>query len=166
MPWRSRGRDVRAKLESHDLSSVGASWRARTLQFAALPGKFALVGAANTLLDLVLFLALVYLAGLRPTPANGISYSCGIINGFVLNKHWTFKATRRQGVLHRQFAIFALVNLVGLSLATVIVWGLAEPLGPPLAKLVAIGGTFGWNYTTSRHLVFSDRRGGATVSLQ
>ena len=155
MLWRSHCRDVHAKLETHRLSCVGMSWRARTPQSAVLPGKFALVGVANTLLDCALFLVLVYLAGLRPAPANIISYSCGVLNSFVLNKHWTFKATRNQGVLHRQLAVFVLVNLVGVGLATVIVWKLADPLGPPLAKAVAVGGTFAWNYATSRHLVFS-----------
>jgi len=130
------------------------SWRARLLRIGLQPGKFALVGVANTLLDFALFLALVYLAGMRPVPANVISYSSGILNSFVLNKHWTFKATRDQGVLHRQLAVFVGVNLVGLGIASVIVWGLADILGPPLAKLVAVGGTFGWNYGASRHLVF------------
>ena len=125
---------------------------------AVRPAKFAAVGVANTVLDFAVFSALVYAAGMQPTMANLISYSCGIANSFIFNKHWTFAETRKQGLVQRQFALFAASNLVGLGIASAIVWALADPIGPIGAKVAAIGATFVWNYLTSRHLVFRDRQ--------
>ena len=86
------GRDMHAKLENEGSPGIRIGLRRRTIQFVSLPSKFALVGVVNTVLDFALFMTLVYFAGLGPTSANIISYTCGILNSFVLNKHWTFKA--------------------------------------------------------------------------
>ena len=124
---------------------------------AAVPAKFAIVGITNTLIDYVVFLMLVYILKINVLPANVVSYSCGIINSFIMNRQWTFSATRHTGPVARQFAAFLMCNLAGLGIASFILWLLAAPLGPALAKLVAVGGTVTWNYTLSRYLVFAAR---------
>lgn len=136
-------------------SRRGPAWRNGTLRLATPPGKFALVGVVNTILDSVIFLLLVYMFDFNPVVSNSISYSCGIVNSFFLHQRWTFRSQPRpSGMVHRQFFLFTVLNLMGLGIATIIVWGLAEPLGPVAAKAIAIGGTFVWNYGTSRRFVF------------
>lgn len=134
----------------------------RLYTLVSTPGKFAVVGIANTVLDASLFLLLVYGLEVPPVAANLISYSAGMINSFVLNKNWTFSHTAGQGEPTQQFVLFALLNLVGLAIATALVWWLAEPLGPALAKGVAVGAVFAWNYSTSRFLIFRRRTGPQT----
>lgn len=131
------------------------TWPTTAKRFFVSPVKFGIVGVANTLLDFALFMALVYLLGMRPTPANVISYSCGILNSFILNKHWTFCKTPYRRQTDRQLIMFVVFNVVGLGIASAIVWALADHLGPAGAKLIAIVGTFTWNYLTSRYLVFA-----------
>ena len=52
-------------------------------------GRFALVGALGTGLDMGLLLLLTA-AGLPTLPANVISYSAGIVNNYTWNRRWTF----------------------------------------------------------------------------
>jgi len=115
--------------------------------------KFALVGVANTLLDLAIFALLVNFAEWVPARANIVSYGCGLLNSFMLNRQWTFayKGGRSPAV---QFARFALVNLGALGLSTLVVWGASPVVGPMPAKAAAIVLTFGWNYFLTRDVVF------------
>ncbi|MCK4764974.1 MAG: GtrA family protein [Candidatus Aminicenantes bacterium] len=53
--------------------------------------KFNIVGIMNTAVDFTIFTLLIYLS-LHHMISQVISYSCGVVNSYLWNKFWTFKA--------------------------------------------------------------------------
>jgi putative flippase GtrA len=66
----------------------------RTRMFAAQAVRFALVGATNTALTLCAYGALV-LAGVPGPVAGAAGWALGAINGYRLNRGWTFGSAMR-----------------------------------------------------------------------
>ena len=120
------------------------------------PLRFALVGGANTALDLTLFAALTAALGVAPEPANAISYGSGIASSFILNRHWTFADAR--GDVAEMLMRFIALNLGALLLSTVLVTALAQMMAPVIAKLLSLPVMFPLSYGMSRHFVFRRAR--------
>ena len=100
--------------------------------------RFGCVGAANTVLTLVTFAALTR-AGLLADAASALAFCAGAINGYLLNRSWTFKAP---GSLARYVPVQALGALASAGLHVFV----AECLViPPVTVLT---------YLLSRHFVF------------
>jgi putative flippase GtrA len=53
--------------------------------------KFALVGVSNTLITLAVYTFLLKVAGVWYLAASAIGFVVGAINGFLLNRRWTFR---------------------------------------------------------------------------
>jgi putative flippase GtrA len=114
--------------------------------------RFGIVGISNTLLTLASF-ALLTAAGLAPPPASAIAFGIGALNGYLLNRSWTFRGGRRgPRTVARYVAVQALgagFSAAGVALA---VRGLdlgrlpAEALVLPVVTLLT--------YTLSRTVVF------------
>lgn len=111
--------------------------------------RFATVGAITTLLDIALFTTFVAAAA-PPAPANLVSYSCGIVVSYALNRTWTFGARHS----HAKALKFVAATLAGLLISTVLVAGLATLMSPTLAKILSVPVVFAWNYLTARLWVF------------
>ena len=130
-----------------------------TLRDLHRPAKFAVVGLANTAVDIGVFGCLTVLFGWSPVIANVVSYSAGHMNSFLLNRHWTFKsrgtgpASRASG--WRQFTRFTAVNLAAMALNTSVVWLLGATIGALPAKFAATVVSFAWGYALSRRWAFS-----------
>jgi putative flippase GtrA len=121
--------------------------------------RFALVGVVNTLIDLLLFVALRS-AGMPVLGANAISTTAGLAFSFVANRRFTF--ADRTGHLGRQLVLFIGGTGVGLwVLQPAIILGLdhllrtwgatSDALLLWVPKLAAIAAGIVWNY------VFYDR---------
>ena len=82
--------------------------------------KFGMVGIANTAIDLAIFSALTFAAGVAPPLANVVSYSSGVAASFWMNRRWTFR-DRTVRKPSAQLPLFVVGNLVGLALSTAIV---------------------------------------------
>ncbi len=124
--------------------------------------RFGLVGISGTLVDFIILTLLKELLHLPTLTANTISYSCGIINNFILNRLWTFPEAR-QARIATQFIRFTLVSLVGLALNDLLVTWLEVPLGALLnspeqgylpAKLAATAVVLAWNFIGNRLWTF------------
>ncbi len=76
--------------------------------------KFAIVGASNTLVDLVITSVLNAIFTWYYA-AKVIGYCCGIANSYLLNSRWTFKEERRKDT--REIVSFIAVNLVVLLIS-------------------------------------------------
>lgn len=78
--------------------------------------KFALVGASNTLVDLIITRILGAIFGWYYV-SKIIGYICGVANSYILNTGWTFKEERKRNIA--EVTRFIAVNLVvlGISLA-------------------------------------------------
>lgn len=123
--------------------------------------RFALVGVANTGVDMGLYAVLVLAAGVPPVLANVLSYSAGILCSFVLNSRWTFRATRRSAAQSLPaFALFGSAAAAGLALSTLIVAVLEGIAGPIAAKAVSVPLVFGWSFLSARHILKAPARAG------
>ena len=121
------------------------------LALAVVPATFALVGVSSTAIDIAIFWALVELVQVPPLLANAISYSTGAINSFL---HVTFRDRAARRGSGEQLALFIVVRLVCLAIASLVL-AVALHFMPSLpAKLVSIVVTFVVAYALSSWLVF------------
>lgn len=83
--------------------------------------KFALVGASNTIVDMIVntivtfLLKLVFSGGWIVYVAKAVGYACGILNSYILNSRWTFREERRQDT--REKVSFVIVNIAVLLIS-------------------------------------------------
>lgn len=117
-------------------------------------GRFALVGVLNTLLDMGLFALLAQLLGVNVYLSQCVSFSAGVLNSYLLNRSWTFRAKDRfwSPALLR----FLLLNLAMLALSTEIIWVFYTGLGihKLIAKVISTGCTLVISFLVNRLWVF------------
>lgn len=119
--------------------------------------RFGVVGAIGFLVDSgVLYTAIALGAGLYLGRA--ISYVAAATATWALNRIWTFRG-RGSGPVHRQWALFVMVNLVGFTLNygtyAILVATVPVVAAHPILGVAAgsIAGMF-TNFILSRRLVF------------
>lgn len=108
--------------------------------------KFSAVGALGAVIDFGVLNLLVQVVGLPKVVANVFSFSAAVVSNFVWNRLWVYPETRKDP-LRKQFVQFAIVNVAGLVINTVIFyvsdrWFLGEAgllAGPVSALARAIG---------------------------
>jgi len=115
--------------------------------------KFCSVGAVNTGIDLAVF-AVLSSWGFSLLVAHSLSYTCGGLNSFLLNRKWTFK---QGGHNSRQLPKFILLNLLTLMITYGLLVGIYNYLAWPLlvCKFVVTGASLVINYIGSRLWIFS-----------
>ncbi|TGE32234.1 GtrA family protein [Desulfosporosinus sp. Sb-LF] len=115
--------------------------------------KFCLVGTVNTGVDFVVFTVLSNL-GVLLLIAQCVSYTCGVLNSFLLNRTWTF---RGRGQSSGQLIRFLVLNLGTLIITYGLLVYFHNSLAWPLivCKLVATCASLGINYVGSRLWIFS-----------
>lgn len=94
--------------------------------------KFGITGVMNTLVDFVVFMLLTNV-GVAIYIAQVISYSCGMLNSYIVNRSWTFKS--RGKFWGPQMRKFVIANLSLLLLSLAMLWLFTEQLG--LIKILA-----------------------------
>ena len=115
--------------------------------------RFCLVGVVNTGVDFTVFAVLSNL-GVLLLVAQCVSYACGVLNSFLLNRTWTFKG---HGQSHGQLIRFVALNLGTLTITYGLLVYFHNSLAWPLlvCKLLATGASLGINYVGSRLWIFS-----------
>jgi putative flippase GtrA len=110
--------------------------------------RFGTVGVANTLLTLVTF-TLLTRVGVESSLASALAFGAGAINGYLLNRAWTFHAS---GSLPRYVA----VQLVGAACSAggIALASSTLDLRHLIAECVVIPAVTLLTYTLSRRLVF------------
>ena len=83
----------------------------RVLRRIPRPVRFALVGVANTGVDVAVFVALTLGLALPPVAANPLSYAAGMVFSFASNRRVTFAGLPDRVPPAVQFARFAAINL-------------------------------------------------------
>ena len=124
--------------------------------------RFCLVGAVNTGVDFTVFAVLSNL-GVLMLVAQCVSYTCGVLNSFLLNRTWTF---RGYGQSPGQLIRFLALNLGTLTITYGLLVYFHTSLAWPLlvCKLLATAASLGVNYLGSRLWIFPQshfRIGGA-----
>ncbi len=117
-------------------------------------GRFSVVGALNTLIDIAVFMLLVKVFSLPVVPANLLAFSVALANSYILNRLWTFHDSTAPHSVGNIFR-FVLFNTAAALLATATLAALVTLNLPILAaKVLSIGVSMTWNYLTMRYLVF------------
>ena len=88
--------------------------------------KYGLIGVMNTLITLVVFYLMNTWLGLPYGISNVAGYVLGVINSFVWNRTWVFKA---KGNIKREAVTFVVGFLLCLSLQLIVSWILLEGVG-------------------------------------
>ena len=79
--------------------------------------RFAVVGGSGVLVNMVILWLLHDKLGLGLTRSSLVATSLAILNNFLWNNHWTFKATSIQS---RRLAQFIGISLIGMVITAVI----------------------------------------------
>jgi len=134
--------------------------------------RFALVGISGSVVDFGVFNLLATLLHVSPTIAQAISFTLGVINNFIWNRLWTYPETRSNSV-YKQLGQFALVNVFGLAIRTLLFAAIQSPVIHLAAKYIPhiltptiVGHNVSlalvilvvmlWNYFTNRYWTFKD----------
>src|SRR5438874_13001104 len=72
-------------------TGLGGAVRLLSLPLLAQFVKFGIVGISNTLLTFLIYTLLLKVFGVWYLAASAIGFAVGAINGFLLNRRWTFR---------------------------------------------------------------------------
>lgn len=116
--------------------------------------RFSVVGAVNTGIQFAVFMLLWRLGHVHYLAASGAGYACGLINGYVMNRRWTFESTDRNW--QRGFAVFVAVNAVALGVNTAVlhVAVARAAANPVVGQFVAIAASLPINFLGNRLWTF------------
>jgi putative flippase GtrA len=115
--------------------------------------KFCMVGGVNAGIDFTVF-TLLTLAGMPYVAAQCVSYLCGGLNSYIMNRKWTFQS---KGTFNRIESMkFITINALSLLITSALLIVLHQYLHWPvtLSKLVSMGAGLMLNYLGNRLWVF------------
>ena len=116
--------------------------------------RFLIVGAANTLISLVVYRGLLWV-GVWYVVAAPLAWGAGVVNGYVFNRRWTFGArdTKRARVL------YALFGAIGAGVASLLVVAFVRGagIGRFEAYLAAVPPVTVATFLANRFWTFSER---------
>ncbi len=120
----------------------------RQCDFLSKLTRFLMVGGTGVLVNSLVLFFVYERAGLPLVAASALAVEIAIINNFLLNNIWTFRA---KDLLLIRLAKFNLVSLVGLGITTATLWALATHLGLHylVANIFGIGLATTWNFTVN-----------------
>lgn len=112
-----------------------------------------MVGAVNTGVDFAVFAVLSNM-GVLLLMAQCVSYTCGVLNSFLLNRSWTFRGSSQSS---GQLVRFSALNVSTLSITYGLLVYFHQSLVWPLliCKLFATGASVVINYLGNRLWIFS-----------
>jgi putative flippase GtrA len=110
--------------------------------------KFGIVGVSNTLLTFGVYTLLLKVFGVWYLLASGIGFAVGAVNGFLLNRRWTFRGHQGDALTPvRWFVVQGCGLLVNLGLVFLFVEGagLDKLVGQAIATVIVVVVTFAAN---------------------
>jgi putative flippase GtrA len=135
--------------------------------------KFMVVGAFGALVDFGIANLLAHFLSMPLVYAGTISFICAIISNFIWNRYWTYPDSRSRP-LHRQLAMFFIVNVAGIAIRLPIL-KFGEPpllvffqnlnlsasitpdfLARNLTLAIAVGIVMLWNFFVNRYWTYND----------
>jgi len=130
--------------------------------------KFCFVGASSTAIDKGILWLLLSMTPRTPWWISAsLSFCLAVTNGFVWNRHWTFRA-RGHGSVRAQYSRFVVTNLIGLmlnlgltKLFLILFTGQLRHIGGNpraikilIASLAAVPCVTLWNFAASKYWTF------------
>jgi putative flippase GtrA len=125
--------------------------------------KFALVGVSNTLVFLGVYTLLAEALGVYYLLASAIAFTAGAVNGFLLNRAWTFQGHVGDALTPVRWTI---VQGCGLALDELLLYVAVSGLGIDklVAQAIAIVVVVVLTFLANRAWTFRDARGAAPTT--
>ncbi len=119
--------------------------------------KYSIVGGVCTILDFALLFIVTHYLGVNYIISSMISFLVATILNYYLCVSWIFKfrAVKKK---YQEFLFYLVISGVGLTLNTVIIWGVTEFLGYyfMVSKIFATGLVFVWNFGARKYFLHSN----------
>jgi putative flippase GtrA len=124
--------------------------------------RFVVVGCANFVVSFTAFYVTYELAPFGESSARGalanlVAYAVGLVNSFVLNRLWTFRAEGHVGTHALKFGVLNAVTLVGSTLIILLLVDWAGLPGVAVWLPLTIA-TLTTHYLGMKHWAFAERR--------
>ncbi|AEF93645.1 GtrA family protein [Desulfotomaculum nigrificans CO-1-SRB] len=115
---------------------------------------FSLVGLSNTLIDYLVFFLLYHWFSAYYLLAQVISYSCGAVNSYLLNKYWTFQ--KKNVPTGAEILRFIIINVLVLAVSSLSLYVVTKnfSFNMFICKTIATGSSFAVNYIGNKFWVF------------
>jgi len=128
--------------------------------------KFGIVGVSNTLIAFAVYTVLLKVFGVWYVAASGIGFAVGAVNGFLLNRRWTFREHVGDALTPVRWTIVQSCGL-GLNLGLVYMFvhglGMDKLLGQiPTTAIVTVltfAANRAWTFRTPAPLALADGDG-------
>ncbi|UEM07471.1 GtrA family protein (plasmid) [Skermanella rosea] len=118
---------------------------------------FAVIGAMNTTIDVLVYTVLTVALQIHPLTANIVSFSLGSMNSFWMNGLFTFRQSGSEFVRLDRFVRFAGVTALCLGLSTLALHAALFVMSSLAAKLCSVLVTFSAGFLLNKHFVFLER---------
>jgi putative flippase GtrA len=116
--------------------------------------RFLISGGSAAAVEYGAFIALQLSLGSRwLLLSQSLSFGCGFIVSFLLNRHWVFQSNGHLGSELIKYGTVAAINLCAGNLIIFLMVGRAG-IHPLLAKFLIMGMIAAWNYLIFSRLVF------------
>lgn len=112
--------------------------------------RFAVTGVLNTALDFTVFFTLIYLFDFHIIGANSVAFLIAVSFSYAVNKIWTFSGRISGRSLASEWMRFTVISVGGFLLATLVLYLLVPALPVLIAKSIATGVSFLWNFLLVR----------------
>jgi putative flippase GtrA len=126
-----------------------------------------LSGGVSFLVDFLTLYILTDYVGLHYLQSTALAFLGGVITCYLFSITWVF-CRRSYQSKSLEFAIFALLSLIGLGLTDVIMYALTDGAGCYylVSKIVATVVVFFWNFFSRKFLLFQQRSSSLQLSSQ
>jgi putative flippase GtrA len=118
--------------------------------------RYGIVGGLAFAVDFAALALLVQVTRFHYLASAALAFLLGLVTNYAVSVLWVFdKRTVKSPLL--EFAIFALLGVLGLGLTEVVLYALTGLLGVHvlLSKAVATAATFAWNFASRKVILFS-----------
>ena len=123
-------------------------------ELSTVMGRYMIVGFTGAVADWVIFAALVYLAEMHYLIAATISFVLATLINYLLCLRYVFRGGRH--ARHKEVVYIYLASLVGLLINNASLYVLFEWVGLQIiiAKVLATGSAFIWNFSARHYWIF------------
>lgn len=118
-------------------------------------GKFLVTGGTAAFVEYVVFL-LLHAAGVLLLLSNSISFLCGFVVSFLLNRSWVFSSKERP---IKQLALYSVLAFINFLISNGLLWLFVERMGLAsyIAKIIVMGMIASWNYLLFSRIIFKNK---------
>lgn len=111
--------------------------------------RFAIVGFANTGIDLAAFSLFLWL-GMAPLMANVLAWAVAVVFSFAANSFWSFERDRTLGLISSFLRFVSLGALISLGVSNLSLIALTSTLGVWPAKIIGVVAAAILNFVAAR----------------